>query len=356
MSDVAVSIIIPVYNSARFLRECLDSVLSQSFQDYEVLCVDDGSTDDSASILEEYAGLDCRLCVIRQEHSNAGDARNRGITQARGEYLLFLDADDVFNPLLCGELYKEITAAGADVCVCGADMFRSKDGKTIPWTPLDLRGLPASPFSPWEAGEQLFLFSGAITWNKMYRRETVLRLNLRFQSQIRANDLYFVYCMLALSKKIAVVDLPLIHYRVGTAGSLQSNNDRAPGCFLNALYRVFDEFEVRGIRQRFEKGLEKAAIHQIVYNLDSLKSDRSFEQLYQQLQDEGVPRLGLDLADVQSYRDWGTRLRLRWIREPGKKWALRSRIFRRLGLAFCMLWDKGAAAAFQKVIQKVFGR
>ena len=93
-----ISIVIPVFNAETHLRECLDSVRAQTFADWECICVDDGSTDGSPSVLAQYATSDPRIRVVRREHSNAGAARNAGMELARGEFLQFLDADDVFSP------------------------------------------------------------------------------------------------------------------------------------------------------------------------------------------------------------------------------------------------------------------
>lgn len=92
--DMRVSVIIPVFNAAPFLRDCLDSVMGQSLRDVEVVCVDDGSTDDSAAILEEYAARDARIHVLTQTNCGQGAARNRGLEAAKGEYIYFMDADD----------------------------------------------------------------------------------------------------------------------------------------------------------------------------------------------------------------------------------------------------------------------
>lgn len=92
------SVIVPVYNVERYLRECLDSLIAQTFADWEAICVDDGSTDGSAAILDEYAARDSRIKVLRQENSGVSAARNRGLEVAKGEYLWFVDGDDIVAP------------------------------------------------------------------------------------------------------------------------------------------------------------------------------------------------------------------------------------------------------------------
>ena len=94
------SIVIPVYNVENYLRECLDSTAGQTLREIEIICVNDGSTDSSPAILEEYAAKDSRFVIAHQENAGVSAARNRGIDLAKGEYLLFLDGDDVAEPCL----------------------------------------------------------------------------------------------------------------------------------------------------------------------------------------------------------------------------------------------------------------
>ena len=96
MKQPKISVIIPVYNSQAYLRECLDSVVNQTMEDIEIICVDDGSTDASARLLRSFQDEDMRLRVLLREHCGAGPARNAGIEAAEGRYITFLDSDDIF--------------------------------------------------------------------------------------------------------------------------------------------------------------------------------------------------------------------------------------------------------------------
>ena len=97
---IKVSVIIPVYNVEQYLRPCLDSVLNQTLKNIEIICIDDGSTDDSLKILMEYAEKDNRITILKQKNKGAGVARNYGMSIATGEYFLFLDSDDFFSETL----------------------------------------------------------------------------------------------------------------------------------------------------------------------------------------------------------------------------------------------------------------
>lgn len=112
-----ISVIIPVYNVEKYLRPCLDSVLVQTFKDFEVICVNDGSTDNSAQILAEYERKDDRIKIINQENQGLSMARNNGLTQAQGKYIYFMDSDDAIHPQTLEILYFFITKYNADM-VC----------------------------------------------------------------------------------------------------------------------------------------------------------------------------------------------------------------------------------------------
>ena len=113
-----VSVIIPVYNVEKYLSECLDSVVNQTLKDIEIICVNDGSPDGSAEILEEYAQKDNRIKVITQENRGVSEARNSGLKIASGEYIAFLDSDDYIDLKFFEQLYKRGIESNSDVVVC----------------------------------------------------------------------------------------------------------------------------------------------------------------------------------------------------------------------------------------------
>ena len=110
----AVSVIIPVHDSERSLRACLDSLCAQTLRDIEIICVDDGSGDSSRDIIGEYSARDSRISLICQRNSGAGAARNRGLQAACGKYVVFLDSDDVFEVAMLELMYRRLESASAD--------------------------------------------------------------------------------------------------------------------------------------------------------------------------------------------------------------------------------------------------
>jgi len=128
-----VSVIIPIYNAEKYLAECVDSILAQSWQDLECILVDDGSTDSSPAICDNYAEKDTRVKVIHKANGRAASARNAGMRIARGEYIAFVDADDWISPVM----YEKMFSAGADVCLC--DYVRFQGEKEFPFTQPNIR-------------------------------------------------------------------------------------------------------------------------------------------------------------------------------------------------------------------------
>ena len=135
MNQIKISIIIPVYNTGVYLEEALDSIYAQSFREYEVICVDDSSEDLlTRKILNNYQRKYKNMHVIRQKiNVGAGEARNIGFLRARGEYVIFLDADDVFKEIFLEEMYRCIRVNNADVCICGHEEFYIRDRIKYNW-------------------------------------------------------------------------------------------------------------------------------------------------------------------------------------------------------------------------------
>ena len=129
MEDIKVSIIVPVYNVARYLGECLDSIINQTLDDIEIICINDGSTDNSLEILEEYAKKDSRIWIFTIENSGLSLARNYGIKHANGKYVGFVDSDDYINETMFEKLYNSCEQNDLDLAICKISLFDDKTGE-----------------------------------------------------------------------------------------------------------------------------------------------------------------------------------------------------------------------------------
>ena len=131
MNSIKVSVIIPIYNEESHLQQCLDSVLAQTLQEIEVLCVDDGSTDRTPEMLQAYASKDTRVHVFRQQNQYAGAARNLGMKYARGRYLSFLDGDDYFEPDMLEKMYQAAESEKLDIVICKSLQYDEETGEVV---------------------------------------------------------------------------------------------------------------------------------------------------------------------------------------------------------------------------------
>lgn len=234
MKKIKVSVIVPVYNMERHLRRCLDSLLAQSLDDFEIICVDDGSTDSSGEILSEYAQKDERFEFIAQENRSAGAARNTGMKKASGEYLIFLDSDDFFDKDLLKKTYEKAKQDNSDIVLFGGYEFDQTTGTvTAADYLLNTDFAPEGVFDSNRIPDSIYSISTPAAWLKLFRREFVLSLGIGFQELRNSNDVFFTSITLAMAERISILNEKLVYYRVGNAESTQAKKDSAPYCFLD---------------------------------------------------------------------------------------------------------------------------
>lgn len=215
------SLIVPVYNTQDYLKECLDSLMAQTWRDVEIICVDDGSTDDSARILSEYGRFDDRIHIIRQENKGLSAARNAGLRAASGDYVGFVDSDDVLERTACERLAMEILGKEPDLIIFGA--------KTIPERALQEDRWLKSVLSPGDvmlrgdALREVMAQPGAwpFVWRNCIRRGLLLSEGLLFDESVRyGEDTLFQLCLLPACQRISMISDRLYAYRKGRPGSL----------------------------------------------------------------------------------------------------------------------------------------
>ncbi|MBR6127807.1 glycosyltransferase, partial [bacterium] len=219
-----VSLVVAVYNLEKYIVECLESIINQTFKDVEIICVNDGSKDNSLGILEEYAKKDSRIKIITQINQGSGAARNTGLAAASGDYIQFLDGDDYFEPDMIEKLYNLAKSCNADISACSSRKVDDEGNITEtrnPNSPINLLKLPFNkPFSYKDFPNDFFDLLGAVPWNKLYRRQMLLEYGLKFPKLTGPDDLTFVFMAQACAEKIIVIDDELINYRFNRPGSV----------------------------------------------------------------------------------------------------------------------------------------
>lgn len=291
-----ISIVIPLYNGLPYVGQCLESLDAQTVQDFEVIIVDDGSDDGSYEYTQHYAEGRGNVTVLRQDHQYAGAARNRGMGHAGGDYILFLDADDYFEPDLLECSLGRITETHADICVFKACSLNNQTGVIKPMEQTCRPELcpDEATFNRATNPRNIFCFTTTAPWSKLYRRAFLEGQGLRYQDTRSANDICFVYLALALADRITVLDKVLLVYRQHNKGSLQGSQHKDPLAFYEALLATRQALIERGVYGELSHAFINNALEFCTYNLRTLKDDPAAHELvFDYLKTTGFEHLGI---------------------------------------------------------------
>lgn len=295
---VLVSIIVPCYNSAPFLRQCINSILNQSFSSFQLILVDDGSTDDTLSILNAYKNIDSRIAVLSQKNQYAGVARNYGMSIATGKYLLFLDSDDFFEKTFVGKLYHAAEKYNSDIVICDGYYFNTATGEIAsPSVFLQHHNLPIKKaFSYKDIPDKILHITIDCPWNKLFKREFIQRHNLTFQNTRSANDIFFVDSALLLASRISTVDERLIYYRKNVKTSLQATRAKEPLNFYQALTAVRSRIEHEPCYSAVRRSLLSLFIAACRFHLNNAQDKSTFLTLYEFYKTTAFAEWALDIS------------------------------------------------------------
>ena len=291
-----VSVIIPAYNAEDYISQCLSSVLSQTLSDIEVIVVDDGSTDRTASIVEELTHRDGRIRLIRQENQCAGVARNKGMEAAEGKYLYFLDADDWIEPDSLEKLCSSAESLGSDIVVARSEGFDNQTGET--WL-IDyaLNGVPFDTLiRPSFYADRLFQRFMGWPWDKLYRAEFIQSSGLLFQPLRTTNDAYFVFCSLMLAGGVSCVDKVLFHHRANNRKSLEGTRSKSWHCAIEAMWAIAKKIAEQPESTRLMESYNNWVLNYSYWSLNTLPAD--IADLYLE---ELAPALSAMPNGIESY-------------------------------------------------------
>ncbi|PUB32376.1 glycosyltransferase involved in cell wall biosynthesis [Promicromonospora sp. AC04] len=293
---VKVSVVVPVYNAMPYLKDCLAALRAQSLRDLEIILVDDGSTDESMEELQKFAESDPydRVILLTQEHQGAGAARNLGLDNAQGEYVAFLDADDVFDAGMLGRAYGKAKADRASICV-----FRSRDldtttGRTSPIKhAVRIAELPkARPFPAAAISANPFFAFVGWPWDKLFLRTYLQNTGIRFQALTSTNDAYFVYSALLCCDRITILDEELVSHRRNVKTSISNSTSKSPDNAHLALLAIRDQLVRSGIYPPLQRKFINYALHLLLWHLNNLPTDVR-EDFYKTLVTDWFPELGV---------------------------------------------------------------
>lgn len=238
---IEVSVVIPVYKKEKYLTECIESILHQTFSNFELICINDCSPDGSQRILEELKKNDNRIKVINNEkNEGAAYSRNIGIANAVGEYIIILDADDIYNENLLLLAYKKCKKEKLDIVLFDYKKYNELSGKEMRYTmPLPIKRKCASKvFSNYDIERFSFQLCPTGPWIKMYRRGFLLQNNIYFQSLSNSNDVFFSKIAFIKGTRIGYLEECLVKYRVNAEFQISSNKREAATNFIKAMLEI----------------------------------------------------------------------------------------------------------------------
>lgn len=226
-----VSVVVPIYNVSAYLKECLDSLLSQTLNCLEIILIDDGSTDGSGDIVDKYASLDKRIVAIHQNNSGYSSAVNKGIELATGEYIGIVESDDFVEPDMFEKLFLAASSNKADIA---KGMFYIYDSTKKPKNKIfrnpcgvDLSLAPDSVFSP-KDWPQIIAFHSSI-WSSIYRADLIKKIKVPETTGASYQDLPFMTLLMVKASKVIVVKKPFVHWRnePNQSHSTSNNGEKA---------------------------------------------------------------------------------------------------------------------------------
>ena len=303
------SIVIPAYNAQGFIERTIASAQAQTISDIEIVCVDDGSTDQTLALLRRIAQDDPRIRVIAQENGGEGPARDTGLAAATGDWLYFLDADDLMAPTLLEKAIAYGEETGADIVVFRTMMLDDQTGERRlcewsfkrEWTADDV-------FCPREHPERILNSFQNWVHNKLFRGAFVRQHDLHFQHVHRTADLLFTCSALVLAQRIALLDEPLHDYRVNNPQSAMATSDSYPLDFYAAFLALRTFLEEHDLWDLYRTSFVNWAIEGVVVNLRGARSYEGYRTIADTMCGGGFRALGItdfprDDSDMPHYYD-----------------------------------------------------
>ena len=238
-----VSVIVPIYNVEKYLEKCINSLLSQTLEDIQIILVNDGSKDNSGNIAREYEKNNKnRIIYVEKENGGLSDARNYGLKYATGDFVAFLDSDDYIEKNAYEEMYNKAIEENADYVEC--DFIWEFPNK-----------IRVDKQYPYKNKKEMLSFVRVVAWNKLIKRQLITDNNLEFPKGLRYEDVEFTYKLIPFVNKFAYVDKPFIHYvqREGSIANVQ--NERTAEIFT-VLDNVIEFYKKNNIYEEYRNELE----------------------------------------------------------------------------------------------------
>lgn len=290
---VKVSVILPVYNEEAYLRQCLDSICNQTLKEIEIICIDDGSTDRSFSILQDYEKSDSRIKVLTQKNQYAGVARNHGMAYATGDYLLFLDSDDFFEPDMLKNMYLRAEADNLDITICHYHLYNDicQEKKAVNFLRKDSYYPKDKTVFSGKDMKCAGIFQATVgwAWDKLFRTDFVKACGYQFPDFRSSEDGFFVYMLMARAERIGVVSESLVSHRIYNFNSLSNTKDQNWENGFKMLKLIYEELQKQKLYPVYEQSFVSIAIEFQIDYLKSMQEKEAFYHCYQYIREVMEP-------------------------------------------------------------------
>jgi glycosyltransferase involved in cell wall biosynthesis len=243
-----ISIIVPIYKTEKYIARCLESLVNQTFRDIEIICINDGSPDNSPAICEEYAKKDDRIIILSQTNQGLSAARNTGLLHARGKYIQFCDSDDFFDLTMCEKMYNIISTTNADIAV--SDVNVVYDGISF-WGDESYFRVPFRGIST--ITDATFKQINVFAWNKIYKKDLLDKFNITFPYGLYYEDAGFLFKYLMVSKTICCINDPLYNYICRADSIMEETCNNRPDYAIDHIYVIQDVacfLEIHGFNKK----------------------------------------------------------------------------------------------------------
>lgn len=269
------TVVVPVYNVAPYLRKCLDSICGQTYRDLEIICVDDGSADESPDILEEYAKKDSRIRVLYQRHAKQATARNLALKYATGEYFTGVDADDYLDSK-CYEKAMAAMVKGYDLVVFGAKLV-NQNGEIIHDSYFDIKFAGAI-----ETNEWTYRQINVLIWSKIFKRSLLDKYGIRFVDGRWYEDVAFCFMYLSIAQTVYGIQEALYYHLIrgdSTMGQTQQGSEQALD-YLPVLDALFTFLRTKGLWKKNMPLIEHEVRHATTGHFSFIKDKENAKKAY----------------------------------------------------------------------------
>lgn len=252
---IKISVLMPIYNASTYLRQSLDSVTGQTLADIEIICINDGSTDNSLEIIREYAEKDSRIVIIDKPNSGYGDSMNHGLDIAKGKYIAILEPDDWYETSMLKTLYDLATQNNLDVIKCDFYQYSNQTRQNKQYHLFK----PSQCDKVISNDEDNFIYSlQPSIWSAIYKQNFLNKNNIRFLDTPGASyqDTSFNFKVFALARRVMFINMPLIHYRIDNNQSSINNIAKK----LPNIDKEYDEIDRFIIGHRLSNKLGETAV------------------------------------------------------------------------------------------------